>query len=124
MVEQLFCKQQVVGSIPITGSIFLKLNQADFGESQRSITEKCPPNAHQFLTSHKFHAQKGPGLSPGPLLFDRYEEVGKVATILQSTDRRGYTGKPTMVGYFNGRGMLTEPVTAAIRASLETPNSA
>ena len=38
-----FCKQQVVGSIPITGSIFLKLNQADFGKSQRSITEKCPP---------------------------------------------------------------------------------
>ena len=80
MVEQLFRKQQVAGSIPITGSIVLKLNQADFGKSQRSITEKCPPNAHQFLTSHKFQAQKGSGLSPGPLLFDSYEEVGKMAT--------------------------------------------
>ena len=79
MAEQLFRKQQVAGSIPITGSIFMNLNQADFGKSKRSITEECPPNAHQFLTSHKFHAQKGPGLSPGPLLFDRYEEVGKVA---------------------------------------------
>jgi len=58
----------------------MRLNQADFGKSQRSITEKCPPNAHQFLTSHKLQAQKGPGLSPGPLLFDRYEEVGNMAT--------------------------------------------
>jgi hypothetical protein len=58
----------------------LKLNQVDFGKSQRSITEKCPPNAHQFLTSHQFQAQKGPGDKPGPLLFDRYEEVGKIAT--------------------------------------------
>ena len=43
VAEQLFRKQQVAGSIPITGSIVLKLNQADFGKSQRSITEKCPP---------------------------------------------------------------------------------
>ncbi len=80
VVEQLFRKQQVAGSIPITGSIFMNLNQADFGKAQRSVTEECSPNAHQFLTSHKFHAQKGPGLSPGPLLFDRYEEDGNMAT--------------------------------------------
>jgi len=59
----------------------LKLNQADFGKSQRSITEKCPPNAHQFLTSHKFQAQKGPGFWPGPLLFNSYEEVGEIAIV-------------------------------------------
>ena len=81
VAEQLFRKQQVAGSIPITGSIVLKLNQADFGKSQRSITEKCPPNAHQFLTSHKFQAQKGPGLWPGPLLFNSYEEVGEIAVV-------------------------------------------
>ena len=81
MVEQLFRKQQVAGSIPITGSIVLKLNQADLGKSQRPITEKCPPNAHQLLTSDQFQAQKGPGDKPGPLLFDRYEEVGKIAIV-------------------------------------------
>ena len=79
VAEQLFRKQQVAGSIPITGSILLKLNQVDFGKSQKSITEKCPPNAHQLLTSHQLQAQNGPGLSPGPLLFDNYEEVGKMA---------------------------------------------
>jgi len=38
-----FRKQQVAGSIPITGSIFMKLNQADFGKAKRSLTEECPP---------------------------------------------------------------------------------
>ncbi len=36
---------------------------------------KCPPIFNiAYITG-----AKGPGLSPGPLLFDRYEEVGKVA---------------------------------------------
>jgi hypothetical protein len=52
----------------------------------------------------------------------------QIATILQSTDRRGYIGKPTGVGYFNGRGMLTGPDGSASlersASSSETPNSA
>ena len=79
MAEQLFRKQQVAGSIPITGSILMKLNQVDFGKSQKSITEKCPLNAHQLLTSYQLQAQNGPGDKPGPLLFDNYEEVGRMA---------------------------------------------
>ena len=81
VAEQLFRKQQVAGSIPITGSILLKLNQVDFGKSQKSITEKCPPNAHQLLASDQFQAQKGPGHKPGSSLFNSYEEVGKMATV-------------------------------------------
>ena len=69
VAEQLFRKQQVAGSIPITGSILLKLNQADFGKSQRSITEKCPPTFNLASIS----GAKGPGLSPGLLLFDSPE---------------------------------------------------
>jgi hypothetical protein len=65
VAEQLFRKQQVAGSIPITGSIFMNLNQADFGKSKRSITEECPPNAHQFLTSHIYQIAKAPVISRG-----------------------------------------------------------
>ena len=65
VVEQLFCKQQVAGSIPLTGSIFLRLNQADFGKSHRSIIEKCPPNAPNFQPPINLRRKKAPVMSRG-----------------------------------------------------------
>ena len=52
---------------------------------------KCPPIFNLAYLSNS----KGPGDKPGPLLFDRYEEVGKVANSWAQGVLYGFAGLMT-----------------------------